>query len=153
MTTPVAPPLLNVNDLAQFQASDPNWFLTKAGEVIRAFCQWHIAPSITVTDSVPIAPDGTIMLPSLYVTGVGSVSIHGLQMDPTTYHWHQAGYIKRHRRDYWEWPLWPLQSDKPFREYPSPLALHAQVTYTHGYPTIPDVVADVGMEVDRKSVV
>jgi hypothetical protein len=149
MTSPE--PLLNSADLQSFQASDPNWFLTAVGDTIRNFCQWHIYPSVTVTESIPIQPDGTIMLPSLYVTGVASVTLAGLELDPTTYHWHQAGYIRRFRQQYSEWPLWPLESDKPFREYPSPVARHADVTYTHGYTELPPVVAAVGMELANRA--
>lgn len=151
MTNPNIAPLLDSDDLDSFQAIDPDWFLNAAGETIRAFCQWHIAPSITVTDSVPIQPDGTIMLPSLHVTYVSSISIDGLELDPTSYHWHQAGYIRRFRRQYVEWPLWPLESDLPFREYPSPLARHADVTYTHGYPMLPAPVSVVGMELATRA--
>jgi hypothetical protein len=149
MTSPE--PLLNSADLQSFQASDPNWFLTAVGDTIRNFCQWHIYPSVTVTESIPIQPDGTIMLPSLYVTGVASVTLGGLELDPTTYHWHQAGYIRRFRQQYSEWPLWPLESDKPVREYPSPVARHAEVTYTHGYTELPPVVAAVGMELANRA--
>jgi hypothetical protein len=149
MTQPV--PLLNSADLALFQASDPTFFLTAAGETIRNFCQWHIFPSITVTDTVPINPDGTIMLPSMYVTDVASITIDGLSCDPTSYHWFQAGYIRRYRRNFFQWPLWPLESEEPFREYPSPLAKHAEVTYTHGYPTIPATVNTVGLELANRA--
>lgn len=148
---PEAPQLLSSEDLTSFQASDQDWFLQKAGEVVRAFCQWHIAPSITETIWTPISPDGTIMLPSLNVTGVDSVSIDGVVLDTTSYRWHQAGYIRRHRRQYAEWPLWPLESDQPFREYPSPLAQYAHVDYTHGYTTLPDVVAAVGLELASRA--
>jgi hypothetical protein len=157
MTTPVAPQLLNADDLASFQAIDPDWFLSAAGEVIRTACQWHIAPSITVTDTVTIAPDGTIMLPSLYVTGVQFVAINGVEIDPSTYQPHQAGYItwyptrgggvpSGYPGGFSEWSLWPLQSDTPFNAYPSPVAQYADVTYTHGYPELPAAVKTVGLE-------
>lgn len=148
---PLAGPLLSTSDLSKFNTSDPEWFLAAAGETIRNFCQWHIAPSVTVTQQVPIQPDGTIMLPSLYVTGVESVTLNGLELDPCTYKWFQAGYIKHFRKDYFEWPLWPLESDRPFREYPSPLARHAEVTFTHGYPQLPAAVAAVGMELANRA--
>ena len=148
MTTPA---LLSQADLAAFQGSDPNWFLTAAGETIRNFCQWHIYPNIPVTQTVPIQPDGTIMLPSLHVTDVASVSINGLELDPTSYQWHQAGYIHHFRQEFFPWPLWPLQSDRPFREYPSPLSQYADVTYTHGFEAIPAVVAAVGMELANRA--
>jgi hypothetical protein len=151
MTSPLGEPLLNSDDLASFQASDPNWFLSAVGDTIRNFCQWHIFPSVTVTEEVPIQPDGTVMLPSLYVTDVATVTIDGLETDPSTYHWHQAGYIRRFRQQYFEWPLWPLESEQPFREYPSPLARHAEVTYTHGYSTLPLTVAAVGMELANRA--
>lgn len=149
MTNPV--PLLNTDDLASFQQSDPAWFLAAAGDTIRNFCQWHIFPSLTVTETVPIQPDGTIMLPSLYVTDVASVSLGGLELDATTYEWHQAGYIHRQRQAYFPWPLWPLQDEQPFREYPSALSRYADVTYTHGYDTLPPVVAAVGMELASRA--
>lgn len=149
MTNPV--PLLNATDLASFQALDQDWFLNAAGDTIRNFCQWHIYPSLTVTQEVPIQPDGTIMLPSLYVTSVTSVTVDGLELDPTAYRWHQAGYIKRHHQAYFQWPLYPLEAEQPFREYPSPLARYAEVTYTHGYSTLPPIVAAVGMELTTRA--
>lgn len=151
MTAPGIPQLLSSDDLAAFQASDQDWFLQKAGEVVRNFCQWHIAPSVTETIAAPVNPDGTIMLPSLHVTDVAEVALHGLTLDPSSYQVNQAGWIKRIRHQYFEWPLWPLESDQPFREYPSPLAQHATVRYTHGYPTLPDVVAAVGLEVATRA--
>jgi hypothetical protein len=144
-------PLLTLDDLTDFAASDPEWFLAAAGETVRNFCQWHIAPSVTVTQTVPISPDGTIMLPSLYVTDVLSMSLHGLELDPASYHWHQPGYIKRYRQQYFEWPLWPLESDRPFREYPSPQAQHVEVTYTHGYDQLPLTVKAVALELATRA--
>lgn len=144
-------PLLSSDDLTSFQASDPDWFLAAAGDTIRNFCQWHIFPSISATQWVPIQPDGTIMLPTLFLTAVGTVSINGLEIDPSAYQMHQAGYITRIRHQYFEWPLWPLESEQPFREYPSPQAKHAQVTFTHGYSTLPATVAAVGMELANRA--
>jgi hypothetical protein len=140
--------LLSADDLALFQASDRDWFLQAAGEIIRGFCQWHIAPSITVTDTVTVQPDGTIMLPTRYLTGVASVSIAGVELDPSTYWAHRAGYIRHQnmQQPFSQWPLWPLESDRPFREYPSAVAYHAQVTYTHGYPELPAQVKAVGLQ-------
>lgn len=155
MTTPdQAPPLLTPDDLTLFQASDPTWFATAAGEIIRNFCQWHIAPSLTVTDTVMVQPEGTIMLPSLWVTNVAQVVIEGNVIDPATYWWHRAGYIHRSRsseQPYFEYPLWPLESDTPFREYPSPLSRHAEVTYTHGYPQTPIAVQTVAAELATRA--
>jgi hypothetical protein len=144
-------PLLSQADLASFQQSDPDWFLAAAGDTIRNFCQWHIYPSLTVTEQVPIQPEGTIMLPSLQVTDVASVTLNGLELDPTAYHWHQCGYIRNHRQAFFPWPLWPLEDEQPFREYPSPLSRYADVTYTHGYDTLPPVVAAVGMELATRA--
>lgn len=146
MTNPQGAPLLNSTDLASFQASDPDWFLAAAGDTIRNFCQWHIFPSLTDTVECPVNPDGTIMLPSLYVTGVQSITLDGCLLDPTTYQWHQAGFIRRYKRPYFQWPLWPLDSSHALREYPSPLARFAEVSFTHGYPVIPPTVNAVGME-------
>lgn len=156
MTTPAdpIPTLLSSDDLALFQASDPDWFLNAAGETVRwDICQWHVAPSVTVTKSVPIQPDGTIMLPSLYVTAVSSITIDGLALDPASYEFETAGYIKRvyNANQYFQWPLWPIQSEHKFREYPSPLAKRAAVTFTHGYPTVPAPVAVVAYELAARA--
>lgn len=146
------PALLNSGDLALFNASDPSFFLEAAGETVRwSICQWHIAPTITETRTVPVQPDGTIMLPTLYLQGVQSITIDGLELDPSTYHPHQAGYIRRHKSNYFQWPLWPLENDRPFREYPSPLAQHATVTYTHGYPELPATVKAVAFELATRA--
>lgn len=151
MTAPQTPSLLNPADLTSFQASSPDFFLSVAGDTIRNFCQWHIFPSLTVTELVPIQPEGTIMLPSLYVTGVESITLNGLTLNPSAYHWHKAGYINRIQHHYFQCPLWPLESEQRFREYPSPLARHAEVTYTHGYETLPPIVAGVGMELANRA--
>jgi hypothetical protein len=151
MTAPQTPSLLNPADLNSFQASSPDFFLSVAGDTIRNFCQWHIYPSLTVTELVPIQPEGTIMLPSLYVTGVESITLNGLTLNPSAYHWHKAGFINRIQHHYFQWPLWPLESEQRFREYPSPLARHAEVTYTHGYETLPPIVAGVGMELANRA--
>jgi hypothetical protein len=42
----------------------PTSFLEMAGEVVRGYCQWHIAPTSPSLTTVPIQPDGTIMLPT-----------------------------------------------------------------------------------------
>lgn len=150
MTTPI-PALLSIDDLQLFQSSDPTFFLDAAGETLRTFCQWHIFPSITVTDTVEVKPDGTIMLPSMFVTDVASVTIGGLELDPSTYSWFEPGYIKRLSHQYYEWPLWPLESDQPFHAFPSSLAQHAVVTYTHGYSVIPSTVNAVAMELTSRA--
>lgn len=144
-------PLLNTSDLTSFQESDPDWFVQKAGETIRAFCQWHIAPSIDETITVPIQPDGTIMLPSMHVTSVTSVTVCGTVLDPSAYVVHEAGYIHHIQHDYFQWPLWPLNNENRFREYPSPLGRFADVEYTHGYDATPDVVVAVAMELANRA--
>lgn len=156
MTTPAdqIPQLLNTADLSLFQASDQNWFLNAAGETVRwDICQWHISPSITVTESVPIQPDGTIMLPSLHVTAVEMITIDGLQLDTTAYQLQTAGYIRRVQttNQYFQWPLWPLHSEHKFREYPSPLSRRAEVTFTHGYPSVPAPVKAVAFELATRA--
>ena len=152
MTSPNLPQLLSSADLTLFNASDQNWFLSAAGETVRwSICQWHIAPEITETQRCPIQPDGTIMLPTLYLQSVQSVTIDGLELDPSTYHPQQPGYIRRYHQNYFQWPLWPLEADQPFREYPSAVARHAVVTFTHGYPVLPDPVKAVALELATRA--
>jgi hypothetical protein len=77
---------------------------------------------------------------------VASVSICGIELDPNSYTWHRSGSIHRYQQQFFEYPLWPLESDAPFREYPSAVQHHAEVTYTHGYPDLPPQVAAVGLQ-------
>lgn len=139
-------------DYASYNTGDPTFLLNAVGETIRQYCNWHIAPSLTVTvGNIEVGSSGIIMLPSLYVTDVASVVIQAspacdpITLDPDSYVWDQRGYIQAQRpgfhgsvSGYWYEPgpvFLPIQS-----------AGIATVTFTHGYTELPPNVKWVAYE-------
>ena len=62
------------DELAAFNQDDPNYFPHAASAAIRAYCGWHIAPSVTVADlKCAVGEDGIVMLPSRHITGLSRV--------------------------------------------------------------------------------
>lgn len=139
-------------DWALYNEGDPAFLLKSVGETIRNYCGWHLAPSVSVTlDKLVIGSGGILMLPSLFVTDVAEVVVFdqpestGRTLDPTSYVWHEAGYIE---------PLNRAQfgSVSGYWYEPGPAFLpitgggRVSVTFTHGYPTLPDNIKRVAYE-------
>lgn len=144
--------LLQANDpdLLAFVSDQSNrldrreqFLLRAASDVVRHYCGWHIAPSITDTyDKLTIGSGGIIMLPSLYVTDVASVVIDSpagaVTLNPLgDYTWFRQGYIEGTT------PLWRYGYGSPIG-YSTPGL--ATVTMTHGYATTPLVIKSVVFE-------
>lgn len=61
-------------------------------DVIRAYCGWHVSPSITETITLDGPGSDTLFLPSLHVTDVASVTVDGVaQNEPE---WSESGLIR-----------------------------------------------------------
>jgi hypothetical protein len=146
MTAPLAD-LLDPTGLQGFATADQTFFLQAAGQMIRAFCGWHIAPSISVTNErTEVGHDGIITLPSLHVTAVDSVVVEGRTLTPPPvdgqvpvagaplpeYDWQPNGVIELRRR-------WPLLLGWHHHQ--------ATVTYASGYDEPPPEVAAIGYEI------
>lgn len=119
-------------------------FLVRAAcEIVRDYCGWHIAPSITATyDNLRIGSGGIIMVPSGYVTDVASVTIRSpggdVILDPTTeYDWYPQGFIEAKS------PQWRYGYGAVYGPYKAGLA---SVAMTHGYDTCPLPVKSVIFE-------
>lgn len=63
--------------------------------LIRAYCEWHIAPSREETLTLDGTSTNVLMLPSLHVTAVDTVTNDGTELDADTYDWSEAGMIQR----------------------------------------------------------
>lgn len=152
------PPLLSVDDYATFSSLDVEWFTAAAGEVIRNYCQWHIAPSIEETVWCDVLGDGRIYLPTMYLTGVTSVkptwpnapTLHGFQ-------WDQRGWVSFRNYGYGFGPnpantdLAPIDTVRLFDAYPK----HNKrmiVEFTHGYASLPYPVAAVASELAMRAI-
>ncbi|MGV9181816.1 hypothetical protein [Arcanobacterium canis] len=103
-----------------------NW-LAAASETIRAYCGWHVAPSLTETITLDAHGDHTLHLPSMHVTDIASVKIWGEDVtnDIT---WSAAGMLQYRPRSRHVFP-------DGFRA--------VEVTLTHGWDlkVVPQVQA------------
>lgn len=152
MTEPLAP-LADTADLALDDDASVRWASAK----IRGHCGWHIYPERT--DTVTLDSDGSpvLLLPSLRVSAVQSVTVtagddnlwwadsvtSGLYGDGTavgvldytagTYSWSRRGMLRRLGR-----ATWP-------RGFQS-----VTVTYTHGYPDLPDDLVEVVVSLSKR---
>jgi hypothetical protein len=148
------PSLLTDQDYTKFATLDIQSFLTAAGERIREYCGWHIYPELTTQGKYDLSGDGTIMLPTTHLTGVSCVSPPYPDANPIaegSYFWDERGWISFTPYQYGFAPtpasvnLWPIDTVRLFDAYPKH-NLRLNVTFTHGYPTVPSVVAEVGYE-------
>ncbi|SKM81074.1 Uncharacterised protein [Mycobacteroides abscessus subsp. massiliense] len=137
--------LVTTADLAKFESGDQQFFLDAAEATVRAWCGWHIAPSRR-EEELPctVGQLGTILLPSLHVTDVETVTVEDLTLDPADYDWDPAGFIHRNTVS------WPRRYYWPVYGYPS--RRNAKVTFTHGYPEVPDDVKTVILELASKAI-
>jgi hypothetical protein len=132
-----------VSDQEASLSTREEFLVRAAAEVVRDYCGWHIAPSITDTyPKLAIGSGGIIMLPSGYVTDVASVTINSpagdTVLDPTTdYDWFKTGYIEARS------PLWRYGYGAVSGPQQAGLAT---VTMTHGYTECPLAVKAVIFE-------
>lgn len=127
--------LLDRPGLEKYRSADEDFFLKAAGEAIRDFCHWHVAPSVTmIGERIPMGQKGMFLLPSLYVTAVQQVVVDDRVLTyPEEYDWDSTGVISRRVVS---WPRDPV----------------AVVNYVHGYPTLPPTVAAIGYELAQRAI-
>ena len=101
---------------------DSNLWLQAAQASVRAYCGWHIAPSMTQTMTLDSEGGSTLMLPSLHVTDVSSITADGEDLADKA-DWSVDGMIR-------------LRSGR----FPDRFRA-VQVTFTHGFEIneVPDV--------------
>lgn len=133
--TDLTPDLLDSGDFKLFQEKRPSWFLSAAGETIRDYCGWHIAPVISVTGvQAKIGNKGIIMLPTLNLVSIERLSWCGNDMEVGSYTVHTEGWVEQavpHFNSRWHRGMrngW------------------VTVDFTHGFETVPKPVAEVGYE-------
>ena len=72
---------------------DPGMWLRAAQAAIRAYCGWHVCPSVTRTIDVDSYGGRTLILPTKHMTDVSSVKILGVErVDQIS--WSEAGIIR-----------------------------------------------------------
>jgi hypothetical protein len=145
-------PMLNDDDYADFAGLDLDWFLSTGGATIRDFLGWQPAPPQTETVWADITGDGTIMLPTRYLTAVSSVTPTypgAVAISDHAYEWDQRGWINFRAHGFAPNPssadLWPIDTARLFDAYPK-RDRRMIVTFTHGYESLPYAVAQVAYE-------
>lgn len=135
------PDLLSPTDFQRFKNKDESWFLGQAGEAIRDYCGWHIAPVVSVTNvHSKIGEHGIIMLPTLNVVSVERVEVNGVELtEGIDFRVNQSGWL--YIRQYHCWPT-------AFGRKGADVV----VDMTHGFDEIPKAVAEVGFELAARTV-
>jgi hypothetical protein len=125
--------LPDVNDLADFQAKDPQQALDAALAAVRSYCGWDIAPSQSATVTVWCLDGRTLNLPTLNLTAVASVVQDGVTVAPTGYTFESYGVIRAN--------------------YGACFSRLTRVTvaFTHGYAAMPDAAAAVVLSLAQRS--
>lgn len=145
-------------DWQSFLSSDPDWFLRAAGRTIRRFCGWHIYPNLRVTVSDErVGSWGIISLPSRYVTGVDNLSLsvgdNQYQLiPPDKYVWHKGGWMQLRDMASWDYftPGYYYGNDQYY--LPAGQSTNqAQITFWHGYATVPPDVKEVLFELTQQA--
>lgn len=93
--------------------------VSAASALIRAYCGWHIAPSITETITLDGKGGSILVLPSLRVTAITTVVADGVTLAASAYSWSQSGLVER------VGGCWPRKLRS------------IAVTFTHGYAETP----------------
>lgn len=153
------PALLNTDDYNSFAELDIDYWLAAAGDRIREYLGWHLWPSLTHTKLCDMTGDGTILLPTRYVTKIVSVTPtwhDAPTIDAGAYDVDHRGWISFKPMAYGFAPtpasadLWPIDTVRLFDPYQK-RNKRMKVTFTHGYDTMPPVVAGVGYELAMRA--
>lgn len=102
-------------------STDPLDAAEQASRIVRDYCGWHIAPSLTVTLTLDSDGGNLLLLPTLKLTDVAEVIADGCTLDvENDLRWSELGVIelRRHRR------------------FPQGYRT-VQVAMTHGWATVP----------------
>lgn len=107
-------PLVTTDDLETFQSGDAQSAIDAATAIVRAYCGWHVSPSveetITVKQQKPtVAAFILTFLPSLHVTALTSVMVDGVEVVGFTDNdWTENGILLRADGAYY----WPYSSNR-----------------------------------------
>lgn len=113
-------PLLTIDDLEWFRGrdSDPTLMLRAAGQAVRSYCGWHIAP--VATETVTVEGSGaTLLLPTLRLGSVTSIERDDVAIPLDTIRWKPNGIVRGYAFGSAEY----------------------DVTFTHGYAETPSDIA------------
>lgn len=76
-------------------SGDPTAWLKSAQAAVRAYCGWHVCPSITRTVTLDSYGGRTLLLPTMHVTALSSVKFGGVE-HVSDCSWSKAGILRLH---------------------------------------------------------
>ena len=123
----------DLSDLADYQAKDPQQALDAALAAVRAYCGWHIVPSISETVNVWSPGGQRLFLQTRNLTAVISVIQDGATVSASTYTFERRGVIRRTSGCF-------------------SLRTPAAANITHGYAELPADVKDVVLALAEQSI-
>lgn len=145
------PPLATSADYATLIGALPSGvnvdqLCVAASGKVRAYCGWHIATSVTETFTVNGSGVYRQPLPSLYLTGLTSISDCGTALDLTVLDWAAEGWVE------WSQYNYGYAQKFGFPGFFSRKPRGVVATVTHGYPVVPsEIVALVCTMVARQA--
>ncbi|WP_069164907.1 hypothetical protein [Nocardia altamirensis] len=126
------PPLAGADALTDYENGSPALALAIANALVRDWCGWHIAPTLTETLVVDGSGATVQMVPTLHLLDVHAITENGRPVDLTRIAWSQAGYLRR--KNAW------TSRERGMR-----------VELTHGWPTVPPVVTAVVLGIAKRA--
>lgn len=123
---PTVIPLLATPEQLEITPGDR---LAFASARVRAYCGWHIAPSITTTESLDTLGGAVLFLRTMHLTNLVNVALADPLADPidvATLTWSAVGLVARSIG--YSWPV-------GFRA--------VEVIYEHGFTVVPPEVVEV----------
>ncbi|WP_157777247.1 hypothetical protein [Nocardia terpenica] len=128
----VLAPLAGTGELADYEAGSPELAVRIANALVRDWCGWHIAPTITETVVADGSGTAVLMLPTLHLRDVHTVTENGHPIDLTRVRWSGAGYLRRDT-------AWTGREQG------------VRAGITHGWPDPPPVVAAVVLGIAKRA--
>ncbi|MFX0573106.1 hypothetical protein [Nocardia nepalensis] len=89
------PPLADETALTDYENGSPALALAIANALVRDWCGWHIAPTLTETLILDGSGDRVQMVPTLRLLDLHSVTENDRPIDLTKVRWSQTGHLRR----------------------------------------------------------
>ncbi len=124
--------LLTREDISALTESEPAFTdgqLDVAVAIVRTYCRWHIAPTVTETITLDGRGGQLLTLPSMHVAAVTAVTVDGVDIDD--FDWSTNGTVER-----CGW--WPSKRRS------------IEIDVQHGHAACPDDVAGVVASIAAK---
>ncbi|WP_433661078.1 hypothetical protein ACQPW1_02040 [Nocardia sp. CA-128927] len=126
------PPLADEAALSDYENGSPAMALAIANALVRDWCGWHIAPTLTETLILDGSGDRVQMVPTLRLLDLHSVTENDRPIDLAKIRWSPTGYLRRTI-------AWTTR-ERGIR-----------IEITHGWPTPPPLLVGVVLGIAKRA--